>query len=75
MDVEGNEYYDQQWARLREKMNTRYHKEYQEYFVYALERWLINTYDYDDYAARAKVMQDFEEVKKEYEEYHQHGQD
>ena len=50
-------------------MNNRYNKEYQEYYVYALEQFLIRTYEYSEYDARVKVMQDFEEVKKDFEEY------
>ena len=43
-------------------MNNRYNKEYQEYYVYALEQFLINTYEYSEYDARCKVMQDFDET-------------
>ena len=50
-------------------MNNRYNKEYQEYYVYALEQFLIRTYEYSEYDARVKVMQDFEEVKKDFEEH------
>ena len=50
-------------------MENKYNKEYQEYYVYALEQFLINTYEYSEYDARVKVMQDFEEVKKDFEEY------
>ena len=49
-------------------MDNRYNKEYQEYFVYALEQFLIRTYDYSEYDARVKVMQDYEEVKKDFED-------
>ena len=37
--------------------------------MYALEQFLIRTYEYSEYDARVKVMQDFEEVKKDFEEY------
>jgi len=47
-------------------MDNQYNKEYREYYNYALEQFLINTYDYDEYDARVKVMQDFEEVKKDF---------
>ena len=50
-------------------MKNKYNKEYQEYYVYALEQFLIRTYEYSEYDARVKVMQDFEEVKKDFEEY------
>jgi len=66
--LEGNAYYEAQWAKLRKDMNNRYNKEYQEYYNYALEQFLINTYDYDEYSAKCKVMQDYEEVKKDFEE-------
>ena len=49
-------------------MDNRYNKEYQEYFVYALEQFLIRTYDYSEYDAKVKVMQDYEEVKKDFED-------
>ena len=68
--LEGNAYYDAQYAKLRKDMNNRYNKEYQEYYVYALEQWLIKTYDYDEYSARVKVMQDFDEVKEDFEKSH-----
>ena len=66
--LEGNAYYDAQWAKLRKDMNNRYNKEYQEYYNYALEQFLINTYDYDEYSAKCKVMQDYDEVKEDFEE-------
>ena len=66
--LEGNAYYEAQWAKLRKDMNNRYNKEYQEYYNYALEQFLINTYDYDEYSAKCKVMQDYEEVNKDFEE-------
>ena len=50
-------------------MENKYNKEYQEYYVYALEQFLINTYEYSEYDARVKVMQDFEDVKKDFEEH------
>ena len=50
-------------------MENKYNKEYQEYYVYALEQFLIRTYEYSEYDARVKVMQDFEEVKKDFEEH------
>ena len=67
--MEGNAYYEAQWAKLRRDMNNRYNKEYQEYYVYALEQFLIRTYEYTEYEARCKVMQDFDEVKKDFEEH------
>ena len=65
--LEGNAYYEAQWAKLRRDMNNKYSKEYQEYYVYALEQFLIRTYDYSEYDARVKVMQDYDEVKKDFE--------
>ena len=48
-------------------MENKYNKEYQEYYVYALEQFLIRTYEYSEYDARCKVMQDFDEVKEDFE--------
>ena len=48
-------------------MGTRYNKEYEQYYIYALEQFLINTYGYTEYDAKVKVMQDFEEVKEDFE--------
>ena len=48
-------------------MKNRYNKEYEEYYIYALEQFLINTYRYSEHDAKAKVMQDFDEVKKDFE--------
>ena len=48
-------------------MGNRYNKEYEQYYIYALEQFLINTYGYSEYDAKVKVMQDFEEVKEDFE--------
>ena len=48
-------------------MANRYNKEYEQYYIYALEQFLINTYGYSEYDAKVKVMQDFEEVKEDFE--------
>ncbi len=48
-------------------MRNRYNKEYEQYYIYALEQFLINTYGYSEYDAKVKVMQDFEEVKEDFE--------
>ena len=48
-------------------MGTRYNKEYEQYYIYALEQFLINTYGYSEYDAKVKVMQDFDEVKEDFE--------
>ena len=45
----------------------RYNKEYEQYYIYALEQFLINTYGYSEYDAKVKVMQDFDEVKEDFE--------
>ena len=47
---------------------SKYNKEYEEYYKYALERYLIETRDYTEWDAAVKVMQDFDEVKKDFEE-------
>ena len=49
------------------KVGNRYNKEYEQYYIYALEQFLINTYGYSEYDAKVKVMQDFEEVKEDFE--------
>ena len=46
---------------------SRYNKEYEQYYIYALEQFLINTYGYTEYDAKVKVMQDFDEVKEDFE--------
>jgi len=51
---------------LRSEMDM-YNKEFQEYYEYALERFLIETHGYSERDARIKVAQDFEEVKKDFE--------
>ena len=48
-------------------MGTRYNKEYEEYYINALEQFLINTYGYSEHDAKVKVMQDFDEVKEDFE--------
>ena len=48
-------------------METRYNKEYQQYYIYALEQFLIKTYGYSEHDARIKVMQDYDEVKEDFE--------
>ena len=48
-------------------MGTSYNKEYEQYYIYALEQFLINTYGYSEYDAKVKVMQDFDEVKEDFE--------
>ena len=45
--------------------------EYQQYADYALERYLIEKEGYDEYDAKVKVMQDYEEVKKWFAETEQ----
>ena len=48
-------------------METRYNKEYRQYYIYALEQFLIKTYGYSEHDARIKVMQDYDEVKEDFE--------
>ena len=48
-------------------METRYNKEYRQYYIYALEQFLIKTYGYSEHDARTKVMQDCDEVKEDFE--------
>ena len=49
-------------------METRYNKEYRQYYIYALEQFLIKTYGYSEHDARIKVMQDYDEVKEDLKE-------
>ena len=48
-------------------MINRYNKEYEQYYKYALEQFLIKTYGYTEHDAKVKVMEDFEEVKEDFE--------
>ena len=48
------------------KMKDR--QEYEQYAEYALERYLIEKEGYEEYDAKVKVMQDYDEVKKWFEE-------
>ena len=43
-------------------------QEYEQYADYALERYLIEKEGYDEYYAKVKVMQDYDEVKRWFEE-------
>ena len=43
-------------------------QEYEQYAEYALERYLIEKEGYEEYDAKVKVMQDYEEVRKWFEE-------
>ena len=45
--------------------------EYQQYADYALARYVIEKEGYNEYDAKVKVMQDYEEVKKWFEETEQ----
>ena len=51
----------------RTSVENRYNKEYEQYYIYALEQFLINTYGYSEHDAKVKVMQDFDEVKEDFE--------
>ena len=46
----------------------KYGQEYEQYASYALERYLIEKEGYNEYDAKLKVLQDYEEVKKWFEE-------
>ena len=48
-------------------MINRYNKEYEQYYLYALEQFLIKTCGYNEHDAKVKVMVDFEEVKQDFE--------
>ena len=51
----------------RGTLTNRYNKEYEQYYTYALEQFLIKTYGYSEHDAKVKVMGDFEEVKEDFE--------
>ena len=58
------------WFTVRQeedKVENRYNKEYEQYYIYALEQFLIKTYGFSKYDAKVKVMQDFDEVKEDFE--------
>ena len=46
----------------------KYRQEFEMYADYALERYLIEKEGYDEYDAKVKVMQDYDEVKRWFEE-------
>ena len=46
----------------------KYRQEYELYADYALKRYLIEKEGYNEYDAKVKVMQDYDEVKKWFEE-------
>ena len=48
-------------------MENRYNKEYGQYYIYTLEQFLIKTYGCLEHDAKVKVMQDFDEVKEDFE--------
>ena len=50
-------------------MDVSYNKEYDQYYNYALERYLIEQEGYEDWDATIAVMQDFVIVKQKYEMY------
>ena len=58
------------WVTMRQKedkVGNRYNKEYKQYYIYALEQFLIKTYGFSEHDAKVKVMQDFDEVKEDFE--------
>ena len=46
----------------------KYRQEYEQYADYTLERYLIEKEGYEEYDAKVKVMQDYDEVRKWFEE-------
>ena len=46
----------------------KYKQEYEQYADYALERYRREKEGYNEYDAKVKVMQDYDEVKKWFEE-------
>ena len=49
------------------KFVNRYNKEYEQYYTYALEQFLIKKYDFSEYEAKIKVMHEFDKVKEDFE--------
>ena len=47
-----------------DKVGTRYNKEYEQYYIYALEQFLIQSYEYSEHDAKIKVTQVFEMKEK-----------
>ena len=53
---------------LREDtLTNRYNKEYEQYYLYALEQFLIKKYGYTEQDAKVKVVVDFEDIKQDFE--------
>jgi len=50
-------------------MDVSYRKEYDQYYKYALEMYLIEQEGYDDWDAAVAVMQEFQVIKHRYELY------
>ena len=48
-------------------MGNRYNKEYEEYYIYALEQFLIKKYGFSEHDAKVMVMQNFDKVKEDFE--------
>ena len=48
-------------------MGNRYNKEYEQYYIYALEQFLIKIYGFSEHDAKVKVMQDIDDVKEDFE--------
>jgi hypothetical protein len=48
-------------------VENRYNREYEQYYIYALEQFLIKYYGFSEHDAKVKVMQDFDEVKEDFE--------
>lgn len=48
-------------------MGNRYNKESEQYYIYALEQFLIRSHGFSEHDAKVKVMQDFDEIKEDFE--------
>ena len=53
-------------------MDVSNNKEYDQYYNYALERYLIEQEGYEDWDATIAVMQDFDIIKLRYELHESH---
>ena len=68
MDISFSRFVHVSWCISNLYYVMKYRQEYEAYADYALERYLIEKKGYNEYDAKVKVMQDYDEVKKWFEE-------
>ena len=49
------------------KVESRYNKEYGQYYIYSFEQFLIKTYGFTEHDAKIEVTQDFDEGNEDFE--------